>query len=138
MAADMWSLGIISTLLLTGESVFENSNYDGTSSMDVLSAAAECNLAKMEHSPVWQSVSDLAKEFVRDLLTLSETARLNVEQALEHEWFTDSERKKTIQQCYEDAVRGWIPSRPLLDFKEDLAVFREASRSTLDVCSSHA
>lgn len=138
MATDMWSMGIITALLLTGESVFENSKNENSSRAAILDAAAECDLTKMVHSPHWHSVNDRAKDFVRNLLVLDEEARLNVEQALEHEWFTDCKRKKDIHQRYEDAIRGWMPSRPLLDFKEDLAVFREASKSTLDVRSSTA
>ena len=136
MAMDMWSIGIISALLLTGESVSENSMHEYNSPAAVPNAAAECDLARMVYSPLWQSVNVLAKDFVRNLLLLDEKARLNVETALEHGWFTDSKRKEDIHQEYEDAIRGWIPSRPLLDFKEDLAMFQEASRSTLDVRSS--
>lgn len=138
MATDMWSLGIISALILTGESIFDNSRNGYASPAAVLNAAAECDLTKMVDSPLWQSVSNLAKDFVRNLLILDEKARFNVEQALEHGWFTEYKRRKGIQQQYESAIRGWIPSRPLLDFKEDLAVFREASKSTLDVRSSPA
>ena len=133
MATDMWSLGIISGLILTGESVFENSKTENASPAGALNAAAECDLAKMIHSPLWQSVSDIAKDFVRNLLVLDENARLTVEEALEHKWFTDYKRREDIQQQYSDAIRGWMPTRPLLDFKEDLAVFRQASKSTLDV-----
>ncbi|CAD6582985.1 MAG: hypothetical protein ASARMPRED_001122 [Alectoria sarmentosa] len=132
MAADMWSIGIITALLLTGESVFEDSKNEYFSPAAVSDAAAECDLAKMVHSPLWQSVNNLAQDFVRNLLILDEEARLNADQALKHEWFTDCKRKKEIQQKYEDAIRGWMPSRPLLDFKEDLAVFREANNCTLD------
>ena len=132
----MWSLGIISALVLTGESVFENSQDECASPAAILNAAAECDLAKMAHSPLWQSVSNLAKDFVRNLLVLDEEARLNVEQALEHRWFPDYKGKEDIQQQYRDAIRGWMPSRPLLDFKEDLSVYRQASKSTLDVRSS--
>ena len=133
MATDMWSLGIISALMLTGEFVFESSNNGNASPAAALDAAAECDLAKIVHSPLWQNISSLAKDFVRNLLVLNEKARLNVEQALEHVWFTDDKRREVIQHQYEEAIGGWMPSRPLLDFKEDLALFRQASKSTLDV-----
>lgn len=138
MATDMWSVGIITALLLTGEFIFVNSQSECSSSAAVLDAAAKCDLAKINHSPLWQSVSHLAKDFVRNFLVLDEKARFNVEQALEHGWFTDGKRKKAIQQKYDDAIQGWTPSKALLDFKEDLAGFGEASTSTLDVRSSTA
>ena len=134
----MWSLGIISALILTGESIFGNSGNEHASPAAVLNAAAECDLAKMVDSPLWQNVSTLAKDFVRNLLILDEKARFTVEQALEHGWFTECKRRQGIQQQYQSAIQGWMPSRPLLDFKEDLAVFKEARKSTLDVRSSSA
>lgn len=57
-------------------------------------------------------------------------ARLDSEKALKHGWFTSGKRQKDIQQKYEVAIRGWMPTRPLLDLKEDLAVYRDASKST--------
>ena len=133
MATDMWSLGIMSALMLTGEFVFESSKDENASPAAALNAAAECDLAKMVHSPLWHNVSNLAKDFVCSLLVLDENARLDVEQALEHVWFTDDKRREVIQHLYKEAIEGWMPSRPLLDFKEDLALFRQASKSTLDV-----
>ncbi len=136
MASDVWSLGIISTLLLTGEFVFENPENEYTSPATVLNAVPGCDLAEMDYRITWQDVSNLAKDFVHGLLIFNDRARLHVEQALEHGWFTDSTCRQDIQKQYEEAIRGWMPSRPLLDFKEDLAVFREASKSTIDVRSS--
>lgn len=133
MATDMWSIGIITTLLFTGESVFENSKNRYASSAAIMDAAAECDLAKMEHDSLWQTVNDLAKDFVKCLLVLDEEARLHVNQALKHGWFTSGKRQKGIQQKYEVAIRGWMPTRPLLDFKEDLIAYKKSSKITLDV-----
>ena len=133
MATDMWSLGIISALMLTGEFVFESSKDENASSAAALNGIAEYDLSEMVQSTLWQNVSNPAKDFVRRLLVLDEKARLNVEQALEHVWFTDYKRREVIQHQYKEAIGGWMPSRPLLDFKEDLALFRQASKSTLDV-----
>lgn len=134
----MWSIGIITTLLLTGELVFEKSKDRYISSVAYLDAAEKYNLAKINHDSAWRMVNDLAKEFVKCLLVLDENTRLDVGQALKQGWFTDGERSKTIQQQYEAIVRGWMPTRPLLDFRSDLALFREASKPTLDVRPSTA
>ena len=74
----------------------------------------------MNHDSTWQAVDDIGKEFDRPLLVFYENARLDVRPALKHGCLTNGKRKKTILQEYEEANRGWIPSRPLLDFKEDL------------------
>ena len=138
MASDMWSIGIVTALLFTGESVFANSDNRYASSMAILDAASECDLAKMENDSRWQNVDDLGKDFVKGLLVLDEKVRLDVNQALKHGWFTTGKRQKDIKQKYEVTIRGWMPTKPLLDFKEDLAVYREASKSELDVrcCSA--
>ena len=138
MATDMWSVGIITTLLLTGESVFEDSRNKDASADAVLDAAAACDLAKIDYHSQWRTVSDLGKELVKGLLVLDETTRLNVGQALQHRWFTHGKHEKAIVQEYEKAIRGWMPKRPLLDFKQDLELFREACQSPLDVRSPAA
>lgn len=134
MITDMWSLGIVCAVLLTGKSVFDNTNDDHASPATIVNATADFDLAKTFHSPLWQSVTTSAKDFVRNLLVLDEKERLNVDQALEHNWFT--ERRNDIKQQYDQAIRGWLPSKPLLDFKEDLAIAREASRDPRGVCFS--
>ena len=122
--------------MLTGESVFEMPQDEEASSAGRLDAATQYNLAKIDHDAAWQVVNDLGKGFVKGLLVLDEKIRLDAGQALEHGWFTDGKRKNTIQKMYEEAIRGWMPSRPLLDFKEDLALFAEANNPTPDVRSS--
>lgn len=138
MASDMWSIGIITTLLFTGESVFENSDNRYASSAAIMDAASECDLARMEHDSFWQTVDDLGKDFVKGLLVLDDKVRLDVDQALKHGWFTTGKRQKDVKQKYEVTIRGWMPTKPGLDFKEDLVAYREASKSALDVrcCSA--
>ena len=138
MATDMWSVGIITALLLTGEFIFETSGNMYASPVAVVDAAAECDLSKLDHDTLWQTVNLLGKGFIKSLLVLDENARLEVGQALRHGWFANEKPRENIQQEYEDVIRGWMPSRPLLDFKEDLAVFRDGGKSTLDVRSSLA
>ena len=138
MATDMWSVGIITTLLLTEESVFENSRDKDASAEAVLDAAGACDLTKIDYHSQWRTVSDLGKEFVKGLLVLDETTRLKAGQALQHRWFTNGKHEKAIVREYEKAIRGWMPSRPLLDFKQDLEMFREACQSPLDVRSPTA
>ena len=135
MATDMWSVGIITTLLLSGESVFEDSRIKDASADAVLDAAAACDLAKIDYHLQWRTVSELGKDFVKGLLVLDETTRLKVGQALQHEWFTNGKHEKAIVQEYENAIRGWLPNRPLLDFKQDLELFREACQFPLYVRS---
>ncbi|KAL8272241.1 hypothetical protein Esti_003835 [Eimeria stiedai] len=77
-ACDMWSLGVIVFQLLCGHPPFSGSREDVI--RQILSA--ELNLDLLERA----GVSDEAKAFVLQLMTLSPHTRLTPQRALEHPW----------------------------------------------------
>ena len=80
-AVDLWAAGVICYILLGGYPPFD----DGDES--VLSGEFEF------HSPVWDNVSDEAKDMIRRLLTLDPKKRLTAKEALEHEWMASCDKK---------------------------------------------
>lgn len=125
----MWSLGCLTTALLSGTSYFvnsQNSNYRFDSSAAVAKASEECDLSGMDNSLAWEDVPTQAKDFIKKLLTLDEKARMSADQALEHQWFTQGSRNETIQTAYKKAINGWTTTRPGWDFIEDLSGLIEA------------
>ncbi len=76
--ADMWSVGVIMYVLLCGAFPFQEK---------VLFK----QIKKAEYSfaaPVWQTVSEEAKDMIRRLLVVSAKERLTADQCLQHPWIT--------------------------------------------------
>ena len=133
IAADMWSLGAMTTALYLGRSFFVADPDDSDSA--VLVNAAKCDLGELDRSPFWQHVDYRSRDFIKKLLTLDKKSRLDVGQALEHQWFTDCGRRLILEAKYCQIIKGWMPRRVLIDFKEDLDASPNARRPLTDVRS---
>lgn len=80
--ADIWSCGILVSIMLTGSSPFYHrrelvmlrSIMEGRYSID---------------GPDWKGISILAKKFIQRLLTLDQHQRITAEEALQDEWFKE-------------------------------------------------
>eukprot|EP00968_Pinguiococcus_pyrenoidosus_P025072 scaffold5443_cov291-Pinguiococcus_pyrenoidosus.AAC.5 len=110
--ADMWSLGVIMYILLSGRQPFNDSTL-----FDQIETAAYRLDGKL-----WDSISEKAKDLLRGLLNAAPERRLTAQDALAHAWFEDkptghpqalepkssptSERRKRSQQTSQDQVHG--------------------------------
>ena len=127
-SVDMWSLGCLTTALLSGSSFFVNtqdSSYRRDSAAAVCQAAAKCDLSLLDDSPVWECVQPQAKDFVRGLLKLDENARMNAKQALNHPWFTKGQRKAWLDEEYSQSIKGWFRTTSAADFVENLDIWMD-------------
>jgi serine/threonine-protein kinase Chk2 len=80
-AVDMWSLGVIFYMLLSGRPPWNDSDF-GTLCETVLAGKYNFPVAR------WDGVSVSAKALCSRLLTVNPELRITVEEALEHEWVT--------------------------------------------------
>ncbi|XP_075033451.1 myosin light chain kinase, smooth muscle-like [Mixophyes fleayi] len=90
---DMWSLGVICYILLSGDSPFQGDN-DTETLQNITSACWEFD---EETDAV---LSDSAKDFIRRLLQKNMRSRLTAGQALDHLWIKDKgiSSKKTLSK----------------------------------------
>ena len=129
----MWSLGALTTALYLGRSFFVADPE--ISDNAILVNAAKCDLGELDHSPFWQSIDYRSRNFIKKSLTLDEKSRLDAGQALEHEWFTEGGRRQFLEERYCQIIKGWMPRRSLLDFKEDLNALPSTQTPKTDVRS---
>eukprot|EP00727_Mastigamoeba_balamuthi_P000115 m51a1_g1010 putative myosin light chain kinase (388) ;mRNA; f:597582-599415 len=80
---DMWSLGVLLFAMLSGQLPF-SSESQLELYQDITQGAYTFD------SPVWASVSPLAKDLVAKLLTVDPTRRLTASRCLQHEWLARS------------------------------------------------
>lgn len=79
---DIWSVGVITYILLSGLPPFNGDN-DKEIMKKVRSGKFNFD------SVAWQHVSDSAKDFIRKLLTYDPAKRPTAEKALQHLWITE-------------------------------------------------
>lgn len=80
---DLWSLGVIVFMLLSGYPPFHGS--DDKMKMKIVAADVDWN-----HPRRWAKVSESAMDFVRGLLVQSPASRLDTQAALNHPWLTST------------------------------------------------
>lgn len=84
---DMWSVGVITYILLCGFEPF----FDPRGDQYMYSRILNCDYEFV--SPWWDEVSLNAKDLVQKLIVLDPQKRLTVQQALEHPWVTGKAAK---------------------------------------------
>ncbi|XP_036390937.1 death-associated protein kinase 3-like isoform X1 [Megalops cyprinoides] len=87
LEADMWSIGVITYILLSGASPFL-----GESKQETLGNISAMNYEFDEE--FFSRTSELAKSFIRQLLEKDKRKRLTIEDALNHPWIKSNEHKE--------------------------------------------
>lgn len=102
-AADLWSLGCLAAILLTGEPLFDDLPRDLEEGYRL--EAIKKLKVRMERL----KVGERAQDFVFRLLQHDASKRMNVKQALRHEWFTNASHKADFEALYCRSIRDWKP-----------------------------
>lgn len=89
LKCDIWSCGVIAYLALSGFCPFE-----GESMGDIMNLVLLGDFGFED--PVWDTVSDEAKDFVKSLLTYEEEKRPSAADALQHSWLVKTRKESSI------------------------------------------
>ncbi|CAN6292970.1 unnamed protein product [Urochloa humidicola] len=104
--ADMWSIGVITYILLCGSRPFWARTESGIF-RSVLRADPN-----FDDTP-WQSVSPEAKDFVKRLLNKDYRKRMTAAQALSHPWLRDEHRQIPLDMLVFKLIKAYLRSTPL-------------------------
>lgn len=119
-AIDLWSIGCVSALMLTGSLAFNHRDGDqeiGQVNSRSISAYDLTQIDQGKHS--WEGVPKRARKFVTSLLVLQEDKRSTARKALEHPWFTNDMCSSGYGAVYEKSIRDWKPNATC---KDDIVV----------------
>ncbi|XP_072138335.1 death-associated protein kinase 2 isoform X1 [Mobula birostris] len=86
LPADMWSIGVITYILLSGASPFL-----GETKQETLANISAMNYELDEE--FFSQTSDLAKDFIKNLLVKDTRKRLNIKGALSHPWIMTHQKE---------------------------------------------
>ncbi|NXN86535.1 DAPK3 kinase, partial [Bombycilla garrulus] len=95
LAADMWSIGVITYILLSGASPFL-----GETKQETLANITAVNYNFDEE--FFSNTSDLAKDFIQKLLVKDTRKRLTIQEALSHPWIMLKDETKVQENKVEN------------------------------------
>lgn len=95
VASDMWSIGVIIYVLLSGLSPFMGDD-DNETLANVSAGEYDFEDDEDEEDGVFSSLSDDVKQFISELLLLDPEKRLTVDQSLDHKWLQSEGNEKKL------------------------------------------
>ena len=112
-AADLWSLGVLTATMLTGDCNIPRQELVGLSQVDIAERYFEAGrgVNESELRQAWLALPPRALSFIRKLLTLDVEDRMSAEESLNHSWLTKPHREaEALVEGIEKVIRFWTKS----------------------------
>ncbi|XP_078084476.1 myosin light chain kinase, smooth muscle isoform X1 [Mustelus asterias] len=103
-ATDMWSIGVICYILVSGLSPFMGDN-DNETLANVTSATWDFD------DDAFDEISDDAKDFISNLLKKDMKHRLNCDQCLEHKWLKKDVKNMAVKKLSKERMKKYMARR---------------------------
>jgi len=104
---DMWSIGVLSYIVLGGYAPFQDSNQTKLKNL-----IRNCQFEF--HSPEWDEVSPVGRDFISKLLVIDPEKRLSPEEALRHPFIgCKDELKETVNLAASNAFKKYLAQKKL-------------------------
>ncbi|XP_059801996.1 death-associated protein kinase 2 isoform X1 [Hypanus sabinus] len=109
LPADMWSIGVITYILLSGASPFL-----GETKQETLANISAMNYELDEE--FFSQTSDLAKDFIKNLLLKDTRKRLNIKGALSHPWIMTHQKEGQKANACKKQGRRQLKTKRLKEY----------------------
>ena len=109
-AADLWSLGVLTVTMLTGDCTIPRQELVGLSQIELAERyfGEDRGLNEQEMRKLWLELPPRALDFIRKLLTLDVEDRMTAEESLNHSWLTRPHREaEALNEGIEKVIRFW-------------------------------
>ena len=116
VAADLYSLGMVTAMLLTGNCSVPREEMEALTQQLVTDGIGQDEEYATE---VWRGLSQNAKSFLRRLLDPNDVRRLSAKEALSHKWLNDPEDAKLVERGCQRLSRFWksrIPEDDMIQY----------------------
>jgi serine/threonine protein kinase len=105
-AADLWSLGVLTACLFTGEAVIPRDEPAELSQDEVKDRVS--GMVHRRTRPQWLKIPKRARRFILSLLVIDPDLRMTADQALEHSWYSKPPREaEALKAAVERINKDW-------------------------------
>ncbi|RDW70128.1 hypothetical protein BP5796_08525 [Coleophoma crateriformis] len=131
MAADMYSLGVVTLCTLVGSHILPKNGIPSPISTGIQEHFNVCRDDSAES--LWKNLSSLAKSYICGLLYSDPVKRYDSRAALAHSWYTHprGHDPEEAENLYKRSIKFWQPREPKVDDIKDLPDYMPGHAGTV-------